>query len=226
MIKLNLGCGVYTFPLDRDDIPNPEHLGQLPDFVFEPGWTNIDKHFAHGVQEKINLFRFPWIRSSNGNPYNDDSVDLIWAAHILEHVPHQVRPVLTLISFGSTDEMCEDYDGFFVFLTECWRILKPDGSLFIRSPYATCYPSLVDPTHTRYLVPGSFSYVSSQHHDGIPYDYDVPCQFEQVGPVNFRTTSNWTSRASDYNEMGFMNLIRSDYSVVDEFQIELRAVKE
>lgn len=227
MNKLNLGCGVFPFPYARDGVPNPEHNMPLPDEVFEPGWVNVDKHAAPGVQEQINLFKFPWVRSSNGSPFNDNSFDYIWAAHIIEHVPHVVG-----VTAGLPGEMAatyralvENYDGFFVFFTECWRILKPDGLIHIRFPYATSYPSLNDPTHTRYLTAGSFSYLGSRDRT-TPFDYDMPCRFELEGPFDYRLVGHWVDDMKHYTPDYMEMLIRENYAIVDELRLTLRAVKE
>ncbi|RLC80041.1 MAG: hypothetical protein DRJ03_22395 [Chloroflexi bacterium] len=55
MLKLNIGCGPYTFP----------------------GWHNIDKEPGPGI-----ILR----DVRRGLPYPDNSVDLIYASHFLEHL--------------------------------------------------------------------------------------------------------------------------------------------
>jgi hypothetical protein len=226
-MKLNLGCGVFPFPLDRENVPNPAHLLPLPDTVYEPGWVNVDKHTIAGAQERIDLFRFPWVRSSNGSPFNTSSVDYIWAAHILEHVPHQVRTAQDLPGAMARDyaTYVQDLDGFFVFMTECWRILKPNGLMHIRCPYATSYPALSDPTHTRYMTPGAFGYLGAGD-EHRPFDYHIPCRFELHEPITFRFSPHWQQRAKDYSSEGFQNLLYDHYSAADEFKLTLRAVKD
>lgn len=223
-VKLNLGCGVFPFPYTRDNVPNHDHIMPLPDICFEDGWINIDKHAAPGVQEQINLFRFPWIRSSNGNPFNNNSVDVIYAAHIVEHVPHEVKPSTPL--FPEVTQMCDELDGFFVFMAECYRVLKPNGYLYVRCPYATCYSSLSDPTHTRYITPGTFGYLAPRN-DLTPFDYQVPCHFEEAVELGGDTFILRTVKdVSDYSSAGLERMLKSDYSIADEIRIILRAVKD
>jgi SAM-dependent methyltransferase len=226
-MKLNLGCGVYPFPYAREAVPNPEHNLPLPDEVFEPGWCNVDKHAAPGVQEQINLFRFPWIRSSNGSPFNDSSVDYIWAAHLAEHIPHEVKAARGLpgVLAKQYEAMVLDLDGFFVFFAECWRVLKPGGLMHVRFPYATSYPSLNDPTHTRYLTPGSFGYLKARE-GSAPFDYDVPCNFELEGVYEYRLRGQWATEVGNYSQAGRERLLRENYAVCDEVRLTLRAVKE
>ncbi len=226
-VKMNLGCGVYPFPFDRETIPNPAWNNPLPDEVFEPGWVNVDKHAAPGVNEQVNLFRFPWVRSSNGNPWNDDTFDYIWAAHLIEHIPHQVSAAAGLPGplAARYKTLTEELDGFFCFFAECWRLLKPDGQMHIRFPYATNYASLNDPTHTRYLTPGTFSYLMPPS-ETSPFDYGVPCRFELVDNYEFRLQGHWMTDLSNYTPEYREELMREHYAAVSEVRMTLRAVKE
>ncbi len=228
MTKLNLGCGRVIFPLSRDAIPYGDHLQPLEDACFEPGWTNVDRHALAGVDEVIDLFTFPWVRSSNGSPFNDDSVDLIWAAHIVEHIPHAVRPA-RMIPLGwrrQYDEWCEQMDGFFVFFAEAYRILKPGGLIVIRAPFAACYAALSDPTHTRYLTPGSFSYLQPQGQDA-PFDYQLPMHFALLdeSSVTYRLRGRWHAERNNLTNAGLMEALQTYNGVADEFRLTLRAVK-
>lgn len=72
-------------------------------------------------------------------PYEDESVDHILASHFVEHV--------------------EDTIGFF---NECWRVLKPSGTMKIYVPYALSHAAFQDPTHIRFFVPESFMYYTQQ----------------------------------------------------------------
>ena len=95
-LKLNLGCGKFPFPYKRGEEPNPYYSLPFPDCAYEPGWINVDRSGLDGIQERINLFRFPWIRSSNGLPFDDSAFDVLFASHIVEHIPHEVKPVRDL----------------------------------------------------------------------------------------------------------------------------------
>jgi len=226
---LNLGCGRIIFPLDKEKPnPFPEHLANLPDSCYEPGWVNVDKYPNPGVNETIDLFRFPWIRSSNGNPFNDNSVDEIWASHIIEHIPHQVALV-----DGTPPNMTREYsrlinnlDGFFVFFAECYRLLKPGGIVHIRCPFGLSVGGIADPTHTRYLVPATFSYLAANGRDTAPFDYHLPMNFEMVVPYNMRFRGRWSEESEYYSAKGIERLLYSQFGVCDELQVTLKAVKE
>ena len=66
-------------------------------------------------------------------PFGDECADEILANHIIEHLP----------------------DGVF-FLNECWRVLKPGGTLHLETPNPTCEWYWCDPTHIRGYAPGMF----------------------------------------------------------------------
>lgn len=226
--RLNLGCGTFPFPLVRGQEPVAivDHVVPVPDTVYEPGWINVDKFPMPGVQEVINLFRFPWIRSSNGSPFNDDSIEEIWAAHLIEHIPHEVKLSHDLPPLIKAEwrDIIDNYDGFFVFFKEVYRILKPDGLIHMRFPYAVNYPSLCDPTHTRYITMGTFGYLNPQE-DGDPFDYNVGINFQLVGKVLMRFTEDWNQEREYLSEKGIGRMLRDSYSCVDQISVTLRAVK-
>ena len=227
MLNLNLGCGRFPFPLDRENIPNPEHLNPLPEMVFESGWVNVDKFSFPGVNNVIDLFRFPWVINGENGVFPDSTFDAIWAAHIVEHVPHIVRTAHPMPAglAGRYADLCENYDGFFVFFSECWRLLKPGGLIYVRAPMGVSYPSLSDPTHTRYLTPGTFGYLKPAE-EGVPFDYHIPFHFEQHEPYFLRFRGEWASKLDHYTEKGMAELFRRYNDVADEFRIVLRAIKE
>jgi len=105
-MKLNLGCG-----------------SQVPD-----GWVNVD--YALGarfakiplfgfINRKLNLFNMEWDDRivlhdlTKRFPWNDDSADIIYSSHTLEHFTRDA---------GRT------------FLQECYRVLRKDGTIRIVVP--------------------------------------------------------------------------------------------
>ncbi len=81
--KLNLGCG----------------------FHFHPDWENVD-FVAATPQVKAHNLR-------EGVPYQDNSFDVVYHSHVLEHFPKNDAPK---------------------FINECYRVLKPEGILRIAFP--------------------------------------------------------------------------------------------
>lgn len=227
-MKINLGCGRVIFPLERGHIPYGDNLLPLPDTCFEPGWVNVDRVQLPGVNEATDLFRFPWIRSSNNDPFNDNSISEIWAAHLIEHIPHKVTTSYPMPTeyVSRYSKLCNTLDGFFVFFAECWRVLKPDGLIHIRAPLAPGVGSLTDPTHHRYLTPGTFGYLFGQD-DGkaAPFDYALPFRFALHEPVMYRLRQPSQHRIEHYTEEGLGELMTKYNNVVDEFRLVLKAVK-
>ncbi len=87
------------------------NLGSFMDVVLEPDWLNIDKlplacHMPPGV-------RFMQHDLTEGIPFATQSIDLIRASHVLEHVPLE--------------------DGHFM-LGEIYRVLRNSGMVRIAVP--------------------------------------------------------------------------------------------
>ena len=70
-------------------------------------------------------------------PFEDDSVDEFRAQHLFEH-------------FTS--------DGLFWCVEECWRCLKPGGSLFISVPKAGTAAWYLDPSHKLHFMEDTFGF--------------------------------------------------------------------
>ena len=62
-VKLNLGCGQDICPTDQ-------------------GWINVDHLTGEGIL-KLDIFSLPL-------PFEDNTFDLVYVSHILEHVPFNI----------------------------------------------------------------------------------------------------------------------------------------
>lgn len=188
-MRLNLGCGRAQLPTTKDN-PFTKHLMFLPETALDQNerWTNIDRVAIDGVDEVIDLFAYPWVRSSNGNPWNENTVDEIWASHLVEHIPHTARYAPCATTMHQTQGAL---DGWYAWFYEAWRILKPDGLLHIVSPTAFSNEGMIDPSHTRYILPSSFSYLSPNQ--DAPFDYQIASHFEAVDNVLVRYSDAWNS---------------------------------
>lgn len=240
-LRLNIGCGKAQLPTTPDSEAT-KHLAHLPETAFSEPWVNVDRVALPGVEEVVDLFAYPWVKSSNGNPWNTSSVAEIWASHLFEHIPHMPRytgaariyPVL---------ERAGQLDGWYAFLTEVWRVLEPGGLLHIISPYAWSTPAMADPTHTRYLVPAVFSYLKPN--PDAPFDYEIPCEFEAVMEPFVRLTKKGQDIVELTNvhrkkqagldpdtddfiltDEDVRNVVGSGLDMADEFYICLAAVKD
>ena len=223
-MKLHLGAGRVILPVTKET--EPVHLAPMPPACFEEGWVNVDKYKNSGIEETVDLFKFPWIRSTNGMPFLDDSVDEIYTSHLVEHIPHEVR-VSSPVPMGWAkrySELCEEYDGWFVFFAECWRVLKPDGLIHVVAPYAMSAAAIHDPTHTRLVTPASFGYLKDTASDA-PFDYHIPCHFEPVDSPMMRYTSQWVKQVQGMTSDETSVLARTYFGVCDEVRVTMRAVK-
>jgi len=94
----------------------------------EPGWVNHDQFDQPGIDVVWDLDQFPW-------PFDDDSADEIKAFDVYEHVDEPLG-----------------------FMCESWRILKPDGLLYIHTTWVDFRESFHDPTHKRFCTETSFDF--------------------------------------------------------------------
>jgi len=178
MRGLNLGAGRAQFPTTRDN-PFTSHVLWAIDCMCPEAlddrveWVNTDRQPLPGVDRVVNLFRYPWM-DANRLPFADNEFDIIWCGHIVEHIPHVIK--LNHAGDKTLYDMAErDEDGWFAYHYECWRVLKPNGRLCILSPAGLSVGGMTDPTHTRYVMPGSFSYF--QPNPEAPFDYRLPFAF-------------------------------------------------
>ena len=195
---------------DASEIPSGRKLNLgsgricLPN---EDGWVNVDIVPSEGVDVRCDLFSFPW-------PFQDNSVDYMLAVHIVEHVPHQVystrcgwqRPLAL--------------NGFYAFFNEVYRILRPGGYICVVVPYAYSRGAVMDPQHTRFLLPESFGYLAGQEDDN--YDYALPFRFEAINNTPYLMGLPWTGGMT---QLQFEQSVQTLWNVVDVMRVDLRPVK-
>ena len=124
MVKINLGSG----------------------FRYLEGYINIDKtnkFFKIDLELDLELGKLP---------FDDNSVEIIEATHILEHINNLIP-----------------------LMNECYRILEKKGIMHIQVPQGI--GMVADPTHVRLFSPLSFRYYC-----GYPYSeaYGITCQFKVI----------------------------------------------
>jgi len=95
-----------------------------------PKWHNVDRVQLPGIDEVWDLDQSPW-------PWFSASVQEIQARDVFEHVADAV-----------------------LFMTECHRILIPEGALWIRTPNVMLHlhDAFTDPTHKRFPTWHTFDY--------------------------------------------------------------------
>jgi SAM-dependent methyltransferase len=101
----------------------------------------------------------------------DDSVDLILAMHVLEHIGRQ-----------------GEIEAWFHAWGELYRVAKPDARLEFECPYFSSLWAWADPTHTRAISEMTFLYLDQDAYrrpgSAIPR-YRPPCDWMIVG-LNLR----------------------------------------
>ena len=136
-IYLNLGCGSHK-SVSKGDIK----------------WINIDKDKRVNPDLLLDL-------EEGKLPYVDNTIDFVWASHILEHL--------------HTKEQ------FVQLMEEIWRVCKPETKVEIRSPYGLSDAGIADPTHHLLLCPWTFKYFDKT--SGY-FLYDYKCNFKIISADN------------------------------------------
>jgi SAM-dependent methyltransferase len=93
-----------------------------------PGAVGMDSLALPGVDIVHDMHQTPW-------PFPDQSFDLIFFNHVLEHAVDVVKT-----------------------MDEVHRILKPGGHVVIQVPYFRSVDAFTDPTHKHFFTAGSLDY--------------------------------------------------------------------
>lgn len=222
-MRLNLGCGKIILPTSKDNAANWHLSSVFPDSVETEEWVNVDKVALPGVDEVINLFVYPWIRSTNGNPFNDNSVDEIWCSHLVEHIPHD--PIWARgAEFFPLLRESGAIDGWYAFFYEAWRILKPGAIMHVVAPYAFNRAGVADPTHRRYIVPNSFGYLSPN--PDAPFDYGLPYAFRALDDARLSTSNGVLEEAQFMTQHSLSRYLSEGTNRIEGMYIALAAVKD
>ena len=232
---LNLGCG-------RTHLPSTKPAGHeaVDDAVYAyPLWVNVDKVEGVGADKTFDLFTYPW-------PLEDNSFDGALLAHILEHVPHEIkvhdpRSIIASYNDGETviydgedvgkvydklGEFTQLQDGWYAFWSELFRVLTPGALVHVVSPYGWSDGGITDPSHTRYLTMNTFT------HSMTPDISDENTFRYNNGGINFVIDGEPQYRITPYGALlhertGFAYdvLIGTYLNVCYDFYIKLKAVK-
>jgi len=106
-VKLNLGCG-------------HNHVD---------GYVNVDREPAAEPDVVADLEEFPW-------PFEDDSVEVVRASHVLEHLGAQPQVFIGVMQ-------------------ELYRVCRAGARIHITVPHPRNDSFLDDPTHVRAITPGT-----------------------------------------------------------------------
>ena len=126
-MKLNLGCG-------------PKRI---------PGYVGVDKE----ERVKPDLIA----DFEEGLPFKTDSVDQIYASHLLEHITN-----------------------FNPLMEEIFRVCKPGARVEIRAPYGLSEEGIADTTHVRLLCLHTFDYFDRSSWYSDIYNYNCNLKVERA----------------------------------------------
>ena len=176
------------------------HLGCGPKFI--PGFQHIDsthyRHLSHCADV------------SNLSFYQDSSVDLIYACHVLEH-------------FGR-----HEFKGV---LSEWYRVLKPSGILRLAVPDFNAVVSIYQQSGLVDGLTGLIGLVSGGQRDSTDYHkmiFDEPLLGQSLLEVGFRRYHRWDWRATehasidDYSQAYLPHLDKTNGTLVS---LNIEAVK-
>ena len=167
---------------------------------YDLGCGNIHQKDYKGIDilESVNpdlvydLEKYPWTFAKSG------SVDHLACSHYLEHTRD-----------------------FYKFFDECYRILKPNGRIFIIAPYYTSCKAIQDNNHQRLLCEQSFVYLSKEARKSNGLNYvNCECDF-LIEKIDYSLNADFRGKPQD----AVMYAIKHFMNVVDDMMIVLRKPK-
>lgn len=125
------------------------------------GFVGIDIAPIEGVDIVHDLWTYPW-------PIESESVAEARAIHYIEHIPMEY-----------VQHNGQRKDALIAFFDEVYRILIPDGTLFIIAPYYASMRCWQDPTHRRAINDATFMYAWKEWRATNKLDhYNMECDFD------------------------------------------------
>lgn len=162
------------------------------------GFFGVDIADVEGVDLACDLSKFPW-------PFEDDSVDEIFASHYVEHTYPVGGP----------------HDGLIAFMNECWRICKEDAKLELIHPYAQSKRAFQDPTHTRYINEITWWYFNLEWREMQKLDhYPITANFAVEGMSN-GWYPGWELRSEAARNLH----ADQSWNIISDLVVNLKAIK-
>ena len=164
----------------------------LPEFV------GLDYYAKADDISFADLFASPWRVYDPYLTLEDNSVDVLYSSHFVEHIP--------------------DWNAFF---TEAWRVLKPEGFFIIVTPYGTSNRATQDPDHKQYITEERYWYLSKEWRDLNKLShYSAPVDFSIEGFM-YDWHSDYRFKSDEAREFA-----KAHYrNVVNDMAVVLRAKK-
>jgi len=235
---LNLGSGRTKFPG-----PRPDHHSLIDEALYAyPSWLNVSKNASEEPDCVMDLFAYPW-------PLESNSYDGALCAHLCEHIPHEIEVVHEEFLHGTYIDKAFDQivkernlhaalkkkyqDGWFAFFSELHRVLTPGAQVHIISPFAWSQGAMHDPTHTRYLLPETFSH-SMRPDPNAPFEYangNLHFETRELRPgvskwfAHLVPTAHDTPEVAERKQRELEEAAATRLNVISEFYIRLEAIK-
>ncbi len=216
---LNGGCGNVILPGKK-----PDHYALLDDSLTHyPLWVNADRNSAPGVDEIIDLFKVPW-------HWPDNYFDGALLAHVMEHCPHEIK---LADDSPRAQELAQCQDMWYAVFAELHRVLSPGSMVHIISPFAWSQGANFDPTHTRYLLPETFSH-SMRPDPNAPFEYangNLHFETRELRPgvskwfAHLVPTAHDTPEVAERKQRELEEAAATRLNVISEFYIRLEAIK-
>ncbi len=168
--KLNIGCGRDT----------------------KPGWINLDIAELPGVDVIADLNKC----NENKIPLKDNSIDEIYASHVIEHISNTLP-----------------------LMEELYRISQPEGKAIFRVPHGSHNDAYEDPTHVRQFFENSFSYFSQPYYWRADYGYRGDWLTSKVSLLVEK--SKYTGKSAEY----ILSDIKQYRNIVKEMIVEMICIK-
>ena len=162
-----------------------------------PGFYGVDIAKCDGVDEVVDLEQYPW-------PFEDGSVEELFASHYVEHVSDMNR-----------------------FMEEVYRVLRPPGKdeygkptqggkFELIVPYLRNVRAFQDPTHKQFISEERFLYYNKEWRVANKLDhYPISCDFDFT--YGYGMSPEWASR----NEEARAFAIRHYWNVVQDLHCTL-----
>ncbi len=132
---------------------------------------------------------------NNKLPVKDNSVDLIYSYHFLEHA----NDIVFIVE-------------------EIYRVAKPNAIIKIRVPYFMCFDAFTDPTHRNFFTERAFDYFS----DEIYFNYYSKAKFKILKKNLIINPTLKNKILSIFIPKRYLKAI---FDVFNEIEFELKVIK-
>lgn len=236
---LNLGCGHNILPA-----PRPAHHTMVDEALYSyPHWHNVDVAGAEGVDEKRDLFEYPW-------PWEDNAYGGALVAQFAENIPHEIPLTISaqrllersithsvpgigvldfygqaFHSYQSVDRvkrLTDLADGFYAFFSELHRVLEPGAIVHVFSTYGKSDGALADPEHKRFITEHTFLHGFDATQDKHFMVRRTGCNYQIVG-MKFDVTPMFAHLVEDRDALN--HALMTQFNVAYNIYVQLKVVK-